>query len=221
MSTLVAVVPVREGSRGLPGKNTRVLAGVPLWRRAVEQGRSVGAQVIVTTDIESITDLPDEEGTTYLARPTELSRDDTPMAPVLIDALQRTNVGAARVVLLQATSPLRTSDDIRAAIDLHATGQFDLVKTVTRTDSGILKFGRMEEGRFKPVSDPAFCFSNRQSLPPVYRPNGAVYVFGADWYLENGGFETDRIGAVEMPPDRSFDIDTEADFLRAEAALRS
>jgi CMP-N,N'-diacetyllegionaminic acid synthase len=71
--------------------------------------------------------------------------------------------------------------------------------------------------RFVPVSRPEYCFTNRQSLPEVYRPNGAVYVFSADWFLINGGLATHSIGALVMPPEQSQDIDTEADFRLAEA----
>lgn len=217
---LIAVVPVRGGSKGLPGKNVRQLAGVPLWERAVLQGRDAGAgQVIVSTDIEAILTRPAEPWLIRLERPAALAGDDVPMAPVMADLLARASSGPARVVLLQATSPMRSLNDIRSAVALHASGAFDLVKSVTPTGSGVLKYGTMEGDRFCPLSDPAYCFANRQSLPEVMRPNGAVYVFDRDWYLGNGGFETDRIGAVVMPEERSFDIDTEADFLRAEAAL--
>ena len=216
---LVVVVPVRGGSKGLPGKNLRALAGVPLWERAVAQGRQVGAEVLVTTDITDILSRDSMPGLTLLDRPAELARDDTPMAPVLLHALAHIE-GQARIVLLQATSPLRSVDDIRAAVALHESGAFDLVKTVTPTDPGVLKYGRMDGDRFVPLADPAFCFSNRQSLPPVMRPNGAAYVFDKDWFLANGGFVTDRIGAVVMPEDRAQDIDTAEDFARAEAILR-
>ncbi|AZQ66531.1 acylneuraminate cytidylyltransferase family protein [Silicimonas algicola] len=217
---LVAVVPVRGGSKGLPGKNLATLAGVPLWERAVAQGREVGAaEVLVTTDITDILSRDPMPGLTLLERPAELARDDTPMAPVLLHALAHIE-GQARIVLLQATSPLRSVDDIRSAVALHESGAFDLVKTVTPTNPGVLKYGRMDGVRFVPLADPAFCFANRQGLPPVMRPNGAAYVFDKDWFLANGGFVTDRIGAVVMPEDRAQDIDTAEDFARAEAILR-
>lgn len=219
MSALVAVVPVRGGSKGLPGKNLRPLAGVPLWRRAVDQGLTAGAdEVVVTTDIAEILDAPTAPGLRLLARPAELARDDTPMAPVLTHALKALQ-GPTRIVLLQATSPLRAIDDIRAAVALHETGRYELVKTVTPTDAGILKYGTLDGERFVPVSDPAYCFTNRQSLPPVMKPNGAVYVFDRDWFLARGTLATDSIGAVVMPPERSFDIDTADDFARAEALI--
>lgn len=218
--TLYAIVPVRDGSKGMPGKNTALLGGVPLWRRAVEQGRAAGADhVVVSTDIPALLETEAEEGLTILARPPELSGDTTPMDPVLFHALGASVPEGARVVLLQATSPLRAIQDIRDAVALYDSGAFDLVKTVTPTPSGILKFGTMEGERFVPVSDPAYCFQNRQALPEVMRPNGAVYVFGRDWFLANGGLATDRIGAIVMPAERSFDIDTAEDFARADAML--
>lgn len=217
---LVAIVPVRGGSKGLPGKNARLLAGVALWQRAVDQALAAGAvQVVVTTDIAEILEGPAQDGVTVLARPAELSEDTTPMAPVLMHAIEAAIGQAAQIVLLQATSPLRSVGDIHEAAQLHTNGGYDLVMSVTPTDSGILKYGTVKAGQFLPVSDPAYCFTNRQSLPDVMRPNGAVYVFDRDWYLANGSLATDRIGAHVMPAERSFDIDTDADFRRAEALI--
>jgi N-acylneuraminate cytidylyltransferase len=217
---LVAIVPVRSGSKGLAGKNLKPLAGVPLWERAVTHGLEAGAEVMVTTDSVEILGQGAREGVTLIERPGELATDDTPMDPVMLHALALIE-GRARIILLQPTSPMRVQADIAACIELHRSGRFDLVKTLTSTDAGILKYGTMDDGRFIPVSDPAYCFTNRQHLPPVMKPNGAVYVFDKDWFLQNGGFATDRIGGVVMPPERSFDIDTAADFARAEALLAS
>ena len=218
--TLYAIVPVRGGSKGMPGKNTARLGGVPLWRRAVDQARAAGVDhVVVSTDIAELLRADGEDGVTILARPPDLAGDATPMDPVLTHALDAAVPEGARVVLLQATSPLRAIQDIRDAVALFDSGAFDLVKTVTPTPAGILKHGTMDGDRFVPVSDPAYCFQNRQALPDVMRPNGAVYVFGRDWFLTNGGLATDKIGAVVMPPERSFDIDTAEDFARAEAML--
>lgn len=217
---LVAIVPVRSGSKGLAGKNLKPLAGVPLWERAATHGLEAGAEVIVTTDSAEILGKGARAGVSLVERPAELATDATPMDPVMMHVLALIE-GQARIVLLQPTSPLRVRADIEACVALHKTGRFDLVKTLTSTDAGILKYGTMDDGRFVPVSDPAYCFTNRQHLPPVMKPNGAVYVFNKDWFLQNGGFATDRIGGVIMPAERSFDIDTAADFARAEALLAS
>lgn len=214
---LIAIVPVRGGSKGLPGKNVRPLGGVPLYRRAVDQGLAAGAQeVIVSTDIPEILAAP-QPRTRLIARPEALAGDGVPMDPVLLHALR--DAGPALVVLLQATSPLRQVEDIRRGVDVWRQGGFDLVMSVTEAPSTILKYGLAEGDRFVPVARPEYCFMNRQQLPLVWRPNGAVYVFSADWFRQNGGLATDRIGMVPMPAERSMDIDTLADFERAEAAL--
>lgn len=216
--TLLALVPVRGGSKGLPGKNVKLLAGKPLYRHAVDQALEAGAdEVLITTDIPELLEADHGERVRVLRRPAALAGDEVPMDPVILHALRER--GEALVVLLQATSPLRRAGDIRAALEVWRKGRFDLVMSVTRTPAGILKYGLAEGDRFVPVARPEFCFMNRQSLPPVYRPNGAVYVFDADWFRANGGLATDRIGLVEMPEERSLDIDTAEDFARVEAVL--
>lgn len=218
--TFTALVPVRAGSKGVPGKNLRPLAGVPLWWRAVEQAREAGAaRVVVSTDIPEILSSAPQEGVLFLRRPAALATDETPMAPVIGHAIEAAELDGT-LALLQCTSPLRTRDDIVAGVTRYGAGDVDLVMSVTDADRSVLKYGQVTDGRFTALVDPSHPFMNRQSLPPVYRPNGAVYVFGAAWFAGNGGFESDRIGALVMPPERSEDIDTEADFLRIEARLR-
>lgn len=214
-----AVIPLRSGSKGLPGKNTRWLAGKPLYRHAVDEALAAGAsRVVISTDIAEVlsAELPDR--VTALARPAELAGDAVPMAPVLVHAL--TSAGANGVaVLLQATSPLRRASDIEAALAVYASGGHELVMSVTAADRGVLKWGILDGERFRPVSDPAYCFANRQSLPEVVRPNGAVYVMDAAWFVARGSFVTDRIGVMEMSAERSQDIDTLDDFERCAAVL--
>ena len=218
-SPWTAVIPLRAGSQGLPGKNTRLLAGKPLYRHAVDVALAAGAaRVILTTDIPDVLSASLPAGVLTLQRPADLCDDTVPMAPVLVHALQAAACEGT-VVLLQATSPMRRATDIQAALDVFATGQHDLVMSVTEADRSVLKWGRIDGDRFVPLSDPAHCFSNRQSLPPVVRPNGAVYVMQAQWFLDRGSFVSERIGVVQMSAESSQDIDTLADFERCEAAL--
>jgi N-acylneuraminate cytidylyltransferase len=142
------------------------------------------------------------------------------MAPVLQHALQATQCRGT-VVLLQATSPLRKAADIQAALSLFGQGDFELVMSVTEADRGVLKWGTLQDHRFLPLADPAFCFANRQSLPPVVRPNGAIYVIDADGFLKRASFVSDRIGVHQMPAERSHDIDNLHDFERCEALMQS
>jgi N-acylneuraminate cytidylyltransferase len=92
--------------------------------------------------------------------------------------------------------------------------------SVTEADRGVLKWGQLQaNGRFVPLASPQHCFANRQSLPPVYKPNGAVYAMLAEWFAANQSFVTDKLGTVVMPPERSHDIDSLADFERCEKCL--
>lgn len=215
-----AVVPMRAGSRGLPGKNIRPLAGMPLYGHSIHQARLAGAaSILITTNIDAVVDVP-PEGTEVFRRPDDLAQDHTPMSQVLLHLLPEAHVQGV-VVLLQPTSPLRSASDITEALRIFSQARFDLVMSVTQADATVLKWGRLSEGRFLPVSEPAYCFANRQALPEVFRPNGAIYVFDAQWFMDHGGFETDRIGGFLMPAERSLDIDSEEDFRRCEVQLQS
>ncbi len=218
--SFVAVIPARKGSKGLPGKNMRMLAGRPLYWHAIEHAREAGAtDIIISTDIEVILSGVHPQGVRVIRRPEALAGDDIPMAPVIAHALSAGNVNGD-VVLLQPTSPLRQAGHILAALDLFRSNAFGLVMTVTRSDSAILKYGQLEDGRFTPLGEPGHCFANRQSLPAVFRPNGAVYVFDAQDFICRGAFDSKRIGALEMPHDLSYDIDELKDLERCEAILK-
>ena len=214
-----AVIPLRSGSKGLPGKNTRVLAGKPLYRHAVDLALQAGAhRVILSTDILEILQAQLPQGVVALQRPVELCGDTVPKAPVLAHALKAASCEGV-VVLLQATSPMRQLADVESALQVFATGKHELVMSVTEADRGVLKWGQIEGDRFVPFSDPAHCFSNRQSLPSVVKPNGAIYVMDAAWLMARESFVSEKIGVVQMSAAHSQDIDTLADFERCEAAL--
>ncbi|MEO0387340.1 MAG: acylneuraminate cytidylyltransferase family protein [Pseudomonadota bacterium] len=215
----VAFVPLRAGSQGLPGKNIRPFAGLPLYEHAVRQGLRCCGTCYVSTDIDTVLEAGGGPGRVLFRRPATLAGAETPMDAVLGHAIREMGLEHANIVLLQATSPLRRDATIHAAIDRHRGGDHDLVLTVTEAERGILKWGLVEAGRFLPVRKPEHCFQNRQDLPAVWRPTGAVYVFSAAWFLANGGLATERIGAVPMPAGDAADIDDAEDFRRAEAAF--
>lgn len=217
-----AIIPLRKDSKGLPGKNTRLLVGKPLYRHAVDLALMAGAsRVIISTDIPEILLASHPSRVETQVRPLELCGDDVPMAPVLTHAIQAGHVQGA-VVLLQATSPLRSLSDVRQALSNLARGEFDLVMSVVQADSGALKWGHVDvDGLFSPLSSLEHCFSNRQSLPPIFKPNGAIFAMDAQWFLKNQGFFTQRLGTVLMSDLRSQDIDNLADFERCESILTS
>jgi len=218
---LIALIPLRAGSRGLPGKNIRPLADQPLFVHTIHQARTAGIkQVVITTDIPELIDADLGPDVRVAPRPAALAADTTPMADVLRYVLAQVIAGPATIVLLQATSPLREPADIRRGIDLHAGKQFDVVMSATRAESGVLKWGKADGDRFLPLSESTHCFANRAQLPPVYRPDGAVYVFDAEWFRRIGTLAGGCIGMIETPPERAYDIDTLADFEAVEALMK-
>ena len=208
------IIPLRAGSKGLPNKNITELDGKPLYLHAVDLALEAGAsRIIVTTNIEEIFQSKLDERVEVLGRPEKLCSDTMAMSPVLLHAIEKLVVRGI-VVLLQPTSPLRSLEDLRASLDLFEHSGSDLVLTVTLADSSVLKWGELnEDGFFQPLSKVKHVFSNRQSLPAVYKPNGAVYVFSAEWLLKNKTIvNAQTISAVKMPNSRSHDIDTLEDF---------
>ena len=218
MKKLLSIVPVRAGSKGLPGKNLRKFGGQALYMRAVEQGLHFSDTCIVNTDIDEIISQESihPPGMEVQVRPLDLANDDTSITSVLIDSIAKLNLKNTTILLLQATSPLRLIGDIKSALDLYALGQFSLVFSVSESNPIILKNGFLNNSEFTPLSSMDYLFQNRQTLPQTYKPNGAVYVFDAEWFLSNKGFSCPNTGAVIMPNNRSLDVDSLEDFEKAE-----
>jgi CMP-N-acetylneuraminic acid synthetase len=215
----VAIVPVRAGSKGLKGKNMRPLDGLPLYLHAVHQGLRTAGHVFISTDITEINQSNLPAGCTLCQRPDELASDDVPMASVITHLIKTHSLQGHTLVLLQATTPLRQDADIESAMALHVDGGYDLVMSIVARDQGVLKYGTLNGNHFVAMRDPTYCFQNRQSLPKVYGPNGAVYVFSAESFMQTEDFPTVRIGVVEMPAMRSIDIDTAEDFRYVEEQM--
>jgi len=216
----IAIIPARAGSKGLIGKNTKLLAGVPLYMHAVRQAQAAEiSDVIITTDNAEILRTEHKTGVRVIERLAHLASDTVPMIDVLTDLIANHIPENRTVVLLQPTSPLRRASHIREALEVYRHGGFDLVVSAVQIDRSVLKAGIMVDGNYQPINRPEYVFSNRQSLPPVYKHNGAIYVFSSDWMRSNASFLTDRIGLYEMSAEDSADIDNADDFTRCEAEM--
>lgn len=212
----VVVVPARAGSKGYPNKNLATFDGEPLALRALHQGLRVSDSVIMTTDIQEFHALSVPENCLLVRRPDHLAGDTVSMEEVLIDLCCSCGLVSRTIILLQPTSPMRSDTDILQAVEVYLTGRFSLVASVSRANSEVLKMGMVSDGQYTPMKNASYCFSNRQNLPPVYRLNGAIYIFSTDELLKKNSFPTDAIGVYEMPADRSIDIDTEDDLTNAQ-----
>lgn len=218
-SEIVAVIPLREGSKGLPNKNVLPLNSKPLYLHTVQQALRITKKVIISTNIKQIIEADNNFGCVIDERPEFLSEDDTQMSSVLSHVIKKYNLCEELVLLLQATSPLRSDDDILSVINLYETNLYNIVLTVTKQMCTVLKYGTLENQSYIAINDSRFLFQNRQYLPPVYGHNGAAYLFAASQFLIHEDFPKQKIGAVVMPKERSIDIDDYDSFISVQNYL--
>ena len=211
----ISIIPVRAGSKGLPKKNIKKINGIPLYCLAVNQALRVTKRCILSTDIKEIINLPQPEDCILHKRKKNLCEDNSQMKDVILNIIEELKLEDYFIVLLQATSPLRRDFDITQCIKLFSSNPNSMVMSASKENSEILKSGFIDEdGFFKGLRDTSDCFKNRQSLPPVYKPNGSIYVFSAKDFLNSNSFPTKLIRIFEMPKDRSLQIDTEEDYVK-------
>ncbi len=217
-SRVLAVIPARGGSKGIPRKNVRFLAGKPLIRYAIEHALASHRvdRVVVTTDDEEIAHVAQVAGAEVLMRPAELCGDAVPLDPVIHHAM--TTWEATRgerfdaVVTLQPTSPLLTSATIDAAIDRFFAGGADTLLSVI--DDRHLSW-TMKDGAYVPAYSRRV---NRQDLPPHFRETGGIVVARRECVAAGSRIGA-RIDLLEVPARESVDIDTPMDWWLAEKLL--
>lgn len=207
--TTIAIIPARGGSKGLPGKNIIDFHGKPLIHWTVKAALDSGCfdAVVVSTDSQEIADAALASGATVPGlRPPHLATDEATTHDVIVHVLGQSP--ADTVVILQPTSPLRTGNDIRACLDMYrSTG----CPVVSATPAKPWIFTMTGD-----VATPAFDFADRRQDAEFVTPNGAVYVFSAEYARSNRKWWCDAI-LYMMPQERSVDIDTPTDLVVAKA----
>jgi len=215
---ILAVIPARGGSKGVPRKNIRLLAGKPLVTWTIEQAAQSRYidRVIVSSEDEEICQVAKQSGAEVpFVRPMELASDTASGVDVLCHAVENAGADYDYVVLLQPTSPLRESTDIDAAIECCVSRTAKSVVSVAEaTKSPYWMYQVQEGGKLTPFVENAA--SNRQQLPQSYALNGAVYVLEVAALLESRKILDEQTLGYVMPEERSYDIDTETDFLICE-----
>ena len=212
MKKYISIIPIRAGSKGLISKNSLPIQGKPLYMFTLEQALKHTEKTIITTDIDSIFLKEFPENVKIVRRDKHLSTDNTPLGDVLTDLFKSLEIEEYIAVLLQATSPLRNDEDIYNAIKMYESNKYSMVMSIVEKDSKILKYGLVKDKIYEPIHHNSSVFMNRQDLPKVYSPNGAIYIFSIKDYLINNQYPTSRIGAFLMPESRSIDIDCKKDF---------
>lgn len=212
---VLALIPARGGSKGVPGKNTRVVAGKPLLAHSIVQALDAKTvdTTVVSSDDDAILELASNYGAVALRRPFSMAQDQSPVIEAIAHAYS--NCGAFdAVVLLQPTSPLRAPADIDAAVQLFLRAGRPVCSVYRVEDSHPARMYQIEtldgSNNLKPLM-PELVSMRRQDLPPIYLRNGALYVFGPQ-QIAAGRIITDDMLAYVMPQQSAVNVDTEMDF---------
>ncbi|MBF0153483.1 MAG: acylneuraminate cytidylyltransferase family protein [Magnetococcales bacterium] len=222
---VLAVIPARGGSKGIPRKNICDLAGKPLLAWSVEVGREcncIDRLILSSEDAEIIATAQAWGCDVPFVRPLELAQDDSPTIPVLIHALDALPESYDYLVLLQVTSPLRQASDIVACLEMCEHNQAPACVTLVETHQNPQYMYRLDpSGHMLPVLGPksGTAHIRRQDLPKAFALNGAVCVARVPWLREHRTFLGESTLGHVMPPERSLDIDTRLDLLLARAIL--
>ncbi len=222
--TVLATISARGGSKGIPRKNIRAMAGKPLIGWAIEEGLKSKYidRLVLSTEDEEIAEVARLCGAEIpFMRPGELASDTASgVAPVLhmLDTLPEKY---DYVVLLQPTSPLRTVEDIDGCIKRCIEHDANCcISMVEASVSPYYTFHLTEDDRLKFVIEQDSYFTARQQLPDTYEPNGAVYVAKCDWIRRTQKYLTAETLAYVMPRERSLDVDDLFDFELCEMVLQ-
>jgi len=224
----VAVIPARGGSKGICRKNLTEILGKPLLAYTIEAAHKAHSleKVIVSTDDEEIQAVAQACGAEVpFLRPHHLATDTATTLSVLQHAV--TYLAAPQgyladmVVCLQPTSPLRSAEDIDAAVSLCSATGADSVVSLCKAKHHPFWMKKIVDGRVLPLMDEnENHYTRRQDLPPVYQLNGALYVTRRKVLLEENRVLGHYTAPYIMPPERSIDIDTPGDVLFAAVLLQ-
>ncbi len=221
--SVLGIIPARAGSRGIPHKNTILVAGKPLIQWTIEAALASTSidRVVVTTDDPDVARIAAGLGVDIVDRPASLAGDAVTAAEVIAHVLS-TGVTEEIVVYLQPTSPLRDPADIDACVALLDAAPADGVVSVTAVTEHPEWMYRIDPVSLElaPVIAMHDAF-RRQDLPRSVRLNGAVYCASANRLRPDGNFFRLSLAGYEMPGDRSIDIDVPADLAEAERLLLS
>jgi CMP-N-acetylneuraminic acid synthetase len=224
---VLGLVPARGGSKGVPGKNVRLLAGHTLLEYTARAARESGVldRVVLSTDSPEIADAGRRAGFEVpFIRPAALADDDTPMLPVIQHALAeaaRSGWSPDIIVLLQPTSPLRRPDHIRDAVNLLRETNADSVVTVVEVPRHLSPdyVMRIDDGRLKPFLPDGARVTRRQDARAAYSRDGTVYAFRRVTLEKFGGIYGEDCRPLLIDSRESLSIDSPSDWDEAERLL--
>ena len=221
-TSVIAVIPARRGSKGLPLKNLRLLDRLPLIAHSIRAALAATQvdEVVVSTEDDEIAAVASAHGAVVVKRPAELATDTAQNNGVVRHVLMTFPGRYRTVVLLQPTSPLRIAADIDACLGPVLKGTARSAMTITPVDHHPGKAVVLSGDLVEPFTTDHDMEAQRQTLREVFRQNGAVYAIGVDDFLTHDRFYLRPCHGVIVPPQRSIDIDDELDLALADLTMQ-
>ena len=226
--TVLAIIPARGGSKGIPGKNIKPFAGKPLIVHSIETALSCPyvTHTVVSTDDDEIAAVATAHGAQVIMRPGELAADTS----LVIDAIKYTVIkfeeeeGEVDIVtLLEPTSPFRRPEDLEECLRLLIENKADSVATFTPSDVSPNRLWRVTGEVVEPYIEGAVPWLPRQKQPKAFELTGQIYALNKHTLFENEdaiALLLGRTSAVITPRETALDIDTELDFMIAEKIMQ-
>lgn len=221
---VLAIIPARGGSKGIPGKNVCLLAGEPLIAHMIKSAQKSKyiSRIIVSTDDPEIARISKGYGAEVVWRPAEISGDTAPSESALLHSIEHLKKNEGYLpdltVFLQCTSPLASAEDIDQTIAILLNTKADCAFSATESHQFLWKIG--QNGFAQSVNHNPEIRPRRQEMEPHYRENGAIYVMRTKGFVRAGHRFFGNVSLSVMPPERSLDIDTSFDFKIAEFLLK-
>ena len=224
---VLAIIPARGGSKGIPGKNIREFAGKPLIVHSIEASLKCPLvnRTVVSTDDDKIAEISKAHGAQIIKRPDELAADTS----LVIDAMKHAVLKVEEegedvdiVLLLEPTSPFRRAQDLEKCVQVLLEDKADSVATFTDSHVSPNRLWRVSEDIVEPYIKGAVPWLPRQKQPKAYELTGQVYALSRKILFENEGSISTlsgRIFPVITPRETALDIDTEFDFVMAEKVM--
>jgi len=227
ISKIIAIIPARGGSKGIPKKNIKKLAGKPLIYYTISEVKKSKfiSKIIVSTDSKQIEKIAKNLGSETIIRPKKLAKDNSSSLDVVqhviknLESLHYFDVDI--VIVLQPTSPLRTVTDIDSAIKLFLNSKCDSVIGMTEVTHPPEFMYRLTKKKIKPLIKTKIKSKRRQDMPKTYQINGAIYICNRDLIMKKHTMFGKNIVPYLMPIERSLDIDTMFDLDLAKTILKN
>jgi CMP-N-acetylneuraminic acid synthetase len=220
---VLGIIPARGGSKGVPGKNIKLLNGQPLINYTIEVAQKATKinRLVVNSDSDEILYIASQSGVNCSKRPPELATDTASIVDAILYELQQTNEEFDYVILLQPTSPFRTPHHLDEAIDAIIKSKANSLISVTEMDDvhPARMYNLADDGNTLESLFPLWETARRQDIPPVYYRNGSIYITKTEALLQSRSVMCSPSVPYIMDKKYLANIDDERDWIIAEAIL--